>query len=168
MITKPYLRTRYYEFNRLLYCVMEVVEEDEFGECYYYPHRMYRYESHSGELVLGYWPEIHENDAFAWDRTESQFWQEVEDHRLSKSKLPTSIEAFMKLNPTPRIVHPGDEAVQVKEVTFDLAELKTLHGIVMQAVSQAASDEDPKPEFFRHSELSKKLEYFLAEYDSQP
>jgi hypothetical protein len=68
------------------------------------------------------------------------------------------------LIPRTHIVQPGDFE-QLQQITFSLAELKILQGIVTSRITQDSADD--KPEYQSHDQLAKKLEYFITNLEEQ-
>lgn len=61
------------------------------------------------------------------------------------------------------LIEPGDRD-KVQQITFDLAELKTLQGIIIDRIEQ--DDREQNSAYLPHRELVAKLEYFITEFSS--
>lgn len=59
------------------------------------------------------------------------------------------------------MIQPGD-GEKVQQITFDLAELKTLQGIVIDRIER--DDRENNSAYLPHRELVAKLEYFITEF----
>ena len=146
-----------------------------------FPELCQRYELRSGLFSVDHRYMNRLEDSLEADKlTEEQFWQHIASNRLSRSTLPTNIEEFMKIQPKYRDILPGDDAVSVKDITFDLAELKVMQSILLDMLKATSDAERAKaamagnadgqvdvPDTYRHNELSKKLEYFISEFDGE-
>lgn len=60
------------------------------------------------------------------------------------------------------LIHPGDETKEQK-IAFNLAELKTLQGIVIDRIER--DDREQNAAYLPHRELVAKLEYFIEEVE---
>lgn len=58
-----------------------------------------------------------------------------------------------------RLIHPGDQEKE-QEISFNLAELKTLQGIVTDRIKR--DDEEHNAAYLPHRQLAEKLEYFIT------
>jgi hypothetical protein len=61
--------------------------------------------------------------------------------------------------PRNRVVEPGDSQDR-QQIDFSMAELIILQGIVLDRIDRDAKEKNA--EFFSHTELAKKLEYFIT------
>ena len=61
---------------------------------------------------------------------------------------------------TTHMIEPND-LDKVQQITFNLAELKTLQGIVVARIEQ--DDREHNAAYLPHRELVAKLEYFITE-----
>lgn len=67
------------------------------------------------------------------------------------------------MKPKQRYIHPDDNKKELT-ITFNLSELKTLQGIVLDTIERTSKEEDVI--YQPHTELAKKLEYFITEYEA--
>jgi hypothetical protein len=58
------------------------------------------------------------------------------------------------------LIHPGDQDRE-QAITFTLAELKTLQGIVVDRIQH--DDEVHNAAYLPHRQLAEKLEYFIGD-----
>lgn len=64
-----------------------------------------------------------------------------------------------KLAPKHRFIEPDDQN-RKQDIPFSIAELKTLQGVVLDRIERDA--EETNSEYFTHTELAKKLEYYIT------